>query len=46
MAKLVDRHNMIHLRDIRNAVKAHAPVAHLEITPPSSQMADGGGDAG
>ncbi len=46
MAKLVYRHNMIHLRDIRNAVKAHAPVAHLEITPPSSQMADGGGDAG
>ena len=46
MAKLVYRHNMIHLRDIRNALKSRAPVAHLDITPPSAQKADGGSGAG
>jgi len=46
MAKLVYRHNMIHLRDIRKALKSRTPVAHLDITPPSAREADGGGDAG
>ncbi len=38
MTKLVYRHNLIHLRDIRKALKSRAPVAHLEIDPPSSQF--------
>jgi uncharacterized protein (TIGR03083 family) len=37
MAKLVYRHNMIHVRDIRKALQNGKPVAHLEITPPSAQ---------
>jgi hypothetical protein len=36
MAKLVYRHNLIHLRDIRRALKDRAPVAHLDIEPPSA----------
>ncbi len=35
MLKLVYRHNMIHLRDIRVAVETGAPVAHRDLTPPS-----------
>lgn len=35
MLKLVYRHNMIHLRDIRVAIETGAPVAHRDITPPS-----------
>lgn len=36
MLKLVYRHNMIHLRDIRKALRTGAPVPHQEISPPSS----------
>lgn len=35
MLKLVYRHNMIHLRDIRSAIGTGAPVAHRDLTPPS-----------
>ncbi len=35
MLKLVYRHNMIHLRDIRLAIQTGAPVQHRELTPPS-----------
>ena len=35
MLKLVYRHNMIHLRDIRVAVETGAPAAHRDLTPPS-----------
>jgi len=35
MLKLVYRHNMIHLRDIRVAIETGAPAAHRDITPPS-----------
>lgn len=35
MLKLVYRHNMIHVRDIRVAIETGAPVAHRELTPPS-----------
>jgi hypothetical protein len=38
MVKLVYRHNMIHLRDIRRALKDRAPVEHVDISPPSSKM--------
>lgn len=41
MAKLIYRHNMIHLRDIRRALKRRAPVAHLDLTPPSAQKPGG-----
>lgn len=33
--KLVYRHNMIHLRDIRKALETGHPVPHLDVTPPS-----------
>ena len=36
MAKLVYRHNMIHLRDVRKALKTGEPVAHVDIEPPSA----------
>ena len=36
MLKLVYRHNMIHLRDMRKALKQGSPVPHKEIDPPSS----------
>ncbi len=35
MLKLVYRHNMIHWRDIRQAVESRAPVPHRAITPPT-----------
>lgn len=35
MLKLVYRHNMIHLRDVRRALEAGSPVPHTEVTPPS-----------
>lgn len=34
--KLVYRHNMIHLRDIRKALESGQPVPHLDVSPPSS----------
>lgn len=46
MAKLVYRHNMIHLRDIRKAIKSGEPVAHLDIQPPSAQESDSTPDNG
>ena len=36
MLKLVYRHNMIHLRDMRKALQQGGPVAHKEIDPPST----------
>ena len=36
MLKLIYRHNIIHLRDIRRALKSHAPVPHLDVTPPAA----------
>lgn len=36
MVKLVYRHNMMHQRDIGKAVETGQPVAHVDITPPSS----------
>lgn len=33
--KLVYRHNMIHLRDIRRALESGRPVPHLEVRPPA-----------
>lgn len=35
MLKLVYRHNMIHVRDVRVALETRAPVAHRDLTPPS-----------
>lgn len=35
MLKLVYRHNMIHFRDIRRALKDGLPVPHKELEPPS-----------
>lgn len=36
MLKLVYRHNMIHLRDLRKALRQGGPVPHKEIEPPSA----------
>ena len=36
MLKLIYRHNMIHLRDIRRALQQKAPVPHLDINPRSA----------
>ncbi len=36
MLKLVYRHNMIHLRDIRRAIRRGRPVPHKDIEPPSA----------
>jgi len=33
--KLVYRHNMIHLRDVRKALNSGHPVPHLDIKPPA-----------
>lgn len=35
MLKLIYRHNMIHMRDVRKALRTGKPVAHVEVTPPS-----------
>ncbi|MGA9531208.1 MAG: maleylpyruvate isomerase N-terminal domain-containing protein [Anaerolineales bacterium] len=37
MLKLVYRHNMIHLRDIRSALKSGAPTPHKDIDPPTAR---------
>lgn len=37
MLKLVYRHNMIHLRDVRKALAEGGPVPHREIDRPTSQ---------
>lgn len=39
MLKLVYRHNMIHLRDLRRALRSGAPVPHLDIQPPAASGA-------
>lgn len=36
MLKLVYRHNMIHLRDVRRALDTGRPVPHLDVTPPTA----------
>jgi hypothetical protein len=36
MLKLIYRHNIIHLRDIRRALKTGQPVPHLDVTPPAA----------
>lgn len=36
MLKLVYRHNMIHLRDVRKALRQRGPVPHKDIEPPSA----------
>jgi hypothetical protein len=36
MLKLVYRHNMIHLRDVRSALKSGGPTPHKDIKPPSA----------
>ena len=36
MVKLVYRHNMIHLRDVRKAIREGRPVPHKDIEPPSA----------
>jgi len=36
MLKLIYRHNIIHLRDIRRALKTRQPVPHLDVTPPAA----------
>jgi hypothetical protein len=36
MLKLIYRHNIIHLRDIRRALKSGQPVPHLDVTPPAA----------
>jgi uncharacterized protein (TIGR03083 family) len=46
MAKLVYRHNMIHLRDVRRALKTGQPVPHLEIQPPSARERGGSPEDG
>jgi hypothetical protein len=43
MVKLVYRHNMIHLRDIRKALGNNAPVPHLDIAPPAANDGFGRG---
>ncbi len=40
MLKLIYRHNMIHLRDVRRALASSEPVPHLDVSPPS-QGTDG-----
>ncbi len=42
MLKLLYRHNMIHLRDVRKALAAGRPVPHQEIEAPSRQKEGGG----
>lgn len=42
MLKLIYRHNIIHLRDIRRALKSGEPVPHLDVTPPAAMDAKGG----
>ena len=37
MLKLVYRHNLIHLRDVRRALESGSPVPHTEVTPPSEK---------
>lgn len=37
MLKLVYRHNMIHLRDVRKALAEHAPVPHVHAQPPAEE---------
>ena len=37
MLKLIYRHNMIHLRDVRKALSTKQPVPHLEIELPSTR---------
>lgn len=39
MLKLVYRHNMIHLRDLRRAFNAGAPVPHMDMSPPAASGA-------
>jgi hypothetical protein len=36
MLKLVYRHTMLHLRDVRKALETGLPVPHLDVTPPSA----------
>lgn len=36
MLKLVYRHNMIHLRDVRKALRTGEPTPHKEIEPPTA----------
>lgn len=36
MLKLVYRHNMIHLRDVRKAIRMGGPIPHKDIDPPSA----------
>jgi hypothetical protein len=38
--KLVYRHNMIHLRDIRKALDTGQPAPHLDIAPPAQEGKD------
>jgi hypothetical protein len=40
MLKLIYRHNIIHLRDIRRALKTGRPVPHLDVTPPAAMTKD------
>jgi uncharacterized protein (TIGR03083 family) len=42
MLKLVYRHNMIHMRDIRRALQSGTPVPHLDVQPPAAFGASGG----
>jgi hypothetical protein len=42
MLKLIYRHNIIHLRDIRRALKSGEPVPHLDVTPPAATNAKAG----
>jgi hypothetical protein len=42
MLKLVYRHNMIHMRDVRKALKAREPVPHLDIEAPTSENSSKG----
>lgn len=37
MLKLVYRHNMIHLRDVRKALETGGPVSHLDLETPASK---------
>lgn len=39
MLKLIYRHNIIHLRDIRRALSSGKPVPHLDVTPPAARDA-------
>jgi hypothetical protein len=36
MLKLIYRHNIIHVRDIRRALRTRLPVPHLDVTPPAA----------